>query len=281
MAKHPVIIFYERHENAIPKLLMMKLLPELKKIGVGAFAVEDAANDTELKEMCLDLNQQISFLKENIEKIKSLSPDSSKPITQELGHILHDTMYDNIMKKSWKYDIQYQYEMLPKIVQQMELNVISMESFLSLLDVYEGNNIKPFGMDAVDDDPLFSPSSTEGLETRNNTMVQKILEKVNDTGVVVLVGAAHCSIGLEIKEKGTVVKEYFFDDGGDDIAAEVFSVRPDLKSSWVQTNTTKFLLDKDTELDIYSALIDLRKLPVDHISIHETASDTGLTGESQ
>lgn len=220
--KNTITIFYESHSKPVARKIMKKSIDLFKKIGIKAFAVEEAQ----------DIDVQVKYEESKTMMKKLLKVNSDVRKTNEDGdetrmdHWLKLVAVDSesSIKTDWSYQdlkalcINGKISVLNNMRKAYEANINSESAYIALENSCKEKGIEIFFMDLACNvrGELESSNITEiaKLETRDTAMAQMIMDKAKTigAGVLALVGSAHHEIGRIISEtKDYDVKEYFFD----------------------------------------------------------------------
>jgi len=220
--KNTITIFYESHSKPVARKIMKKSIDLFKKIGIKAFAVEEAQ----------DIDVQVKYEESKTMMKKLLKVNSDVRKTNEDGdetrmdHWLKLVAVDSesSIKTDWSYQdlkalcINDKISVLNNMCKAYEANINSESAYIALENSCKEKGIEIFFMDLACNvrGELESSNITEiaKLETRDTAMAQMIMDKAKTigAGVLALVGSAHHEIGRIISEtKDYDVKEYFFD----------------------------------------------------------------------
>lgn len=205
-----VILFYETHDDPSPSNVMIKLLDDMKQIGIKALCVEDPS-DYDKKTTKNLLSKNIKTIFNYADSIKDVSHPYVKNMLNE-GAILNQYTGE-IMKPDDVLDEYTQNEVIDSAKDMIKGIAKAIQATLNLIKSAEKKKFSYFNIDMDSNKRAAFEQKYEGSELisiRDKVMADNLINLCNKGyDSVYLVGAMHFDVATQLRASNITVREYF------------------------------------------------------------------------
>ena len=204
-----VIIFYEFHQDKYPAEAVLRVVNDLKKIGIKSLCFEEPSDHT--REYTIqNFKQSFAKLFQVFQSIKSIKHPYVQNLLKSQQFF---TPQGKIIDPRTKIDKAIELEMIKTAKYSMLQFIESINATINLMALTYEQDFNYYNIDVS----LKERSSTYSFNTktgerahRNKVMSAKLLELCQkDLDPLLLVGAGHFDIATQLRTSGIKVKEYF------------------------------------------------------------------------